>query len=72
MNKQIKSRIRPINTENKLMVARGKMGLGLGKMGEGEQEIQASSSGMNESQDERYSIGNILNGIVIASGDRHM
>ena len=40
-------------------------------MGEGEWEIQASSYGMNKSREERYSIGNIVNGIVIALyGDR--
>ena len=36
MNEQTKSRIRPINTENKLMVARGKRGGEMCKMGEGE------------------------------------
>ena len=36
MTEQIKSRTRPINTENKPMVARQKR---LGKMGEGEGEI---------------------------------
>ena len=33
----------------------------MGKMGEGEWEIQSSSYGL----DKRYSIGNIVNGIVI-------
>ena len=48
-NKQ-KSRIRPINTENKLMVARGKEAGGRGKIGDGEWEIQhASSYRMNKS-----------------------
>ena len=41
MNKQTKSRTRPINTENKLMVARGKMGPGIGKMGEEKWKIQS-------------------------------
>ena len=31
----MKSRVRPINTENNLMIARGE-GNGIGKMGEGE------------------------------------
>ena len=35
INEQIKSRKRPINTENKLMFARGKKVGGIGKMGEG-------------------------------------
>ena len=47
MNKQIKSRNRPINTENKLMVARRK---GMEGWLEGEWEIQASSNGMNKSK----------------------
>ena len=38
------------NTENQLMVGRGKGGGGMGKMGEGEWEVLASSYGMNESQ----------------------
>lgn len=36
----MKSRIRPVNTENKLMVGKGKRGGGLGKMGEGEWEYR--------------------------------
>ena len=32
-NEQTKIRIRPINTENKLLVARGEVGGGMGKMG---------------------------------------
>ena len=49
INEQIKSRKRPINTENKLMFARGKGGKWMGKMREGEWEIQASSYAMNKS-----------------------
>ena len=49
MNKQTKSRIRPIKAGNKLMVARGKGEMG--EIGEGEWEIQASSYGMNKSQE---------------------
>ena len=47
MKKQRKSRIIPINIEDKLMVARGVWQLG--KMGEGEWEKQDSSYGMNKS-----------------------
>ena len=43
--KQIESRRRPIKTENKLM-GDGRMG----KLSEGEWEIQTSSHGMNKSQ----------------------
>ena len=46
-----KSIIRPINTENRLMVARGERGGRIGKMGAGELETQASSYGMNKSQE---------------------
>ena len=47
MNKnQTKSRIRPINTENKLTITRGK-GRGESRKGEEEWGIQASSYGMN-------------------------
>ena len=46
MNKQTKSRIRPTNIENK---QRGRSG-GMGKMNEGEWDIQASSYGMDKSQ----------------------
>lgn len=50
-NEWTKSKIRPINTRNKLMVA-GEWERGaLGKMGEEEQEIQASTHGMNKSQE---------------------
>ena len=42
---QTKSRIRPINTENKLMVVRGVECWK--KTGEGEWELQTSSYGMN-------------------------
>ena len=35
-------------------------------MGEGEWEIQAFTYGMSKSQEKRYSIGNMVNGIVIA------
>ena len=48
MNKQTKSRIRPLNTENNLMVARGK---GMGKIDEGEREIVTSSYGKNKPQE---------------------
>ena len=51
MNKQTKSRTRPINTENKLMVARGDWGRYLGKIGRGEREILAFSYGVNKSQE---------------------
>lgn len=47
MNKPSRSRVRPINTENKLRVATGKRGGMMGKMEEGEWEIQASSYGIN-------------------------
>ena len=49
MNKQTKSRIRSINTEKKLMVARGKDAEELGKMSEGEWKIQISTYGINKS-----------------------
>ena len=52
MSKQIKERIRPINTENKLnklLVAREDGGEGLGKMGKVEREVQAFSYGINGS-----------------------
>ena len=39
------------------------------KTGEGEWEVQASSYGMNKSGDERYSIGNTVNGTVIVLYD---
>ena len=37
----------------------------MGKMGEGERETQAPSYGMRSHEDERDSLGNIVNGIVI-------
>ena len=40
MTKQTKSRIRPINTENKLMVAKGVGDGETGKMDEGEQRYR--------------------------------
>lgn len=48
MNKQAKSRIRPINKENKPMVAKEEGHGGKSKMGKGEQEIQSSSYGKNK------------------------
>ena len=50
-NKQSKRKIRPINTEDKLMVARGEGYGGMGKMGEGKWEIHASSYRMNKLQE---------------------
>ena len=47
MNKQTKSRIRTINTDNKLTVAREERGWKLGKISEEERETQASSFGMH-------------------------
>lgn len=38
----------------------------MGKLSEREGEIQASGEGMEESPDQRQSIGNIVNDIVIA------
>ena len=49
MNKQLQSRIRPMKTESKLMVARGKGGKGMGRMGEEEWEIEPFSCGMSKS-----------------------
>ena len=60
-----KRRNRPINTDDRLIVAR-KEGVGMGKISKEEWEVEASSDGKNKSQDERYSIGNIVNGIIIA------
>lgn len=66
----MKSRISPVNTENKLMNARGEEGGGMGKMGEGETEIQASSCGLSH-WDKRHSIRERVNDTVIALyGDR--
>ena len=66
-NKQ-KSRIRPINTENPLVVT-GREGGVLGRMGEGEWEIQASSYGKNKYK--RHSTRIIVTGTVTAlCGDR--
>lgn len=45
--KQTKSRISPVKTEKKLMFARGERGRGMGKMGDRDWEIQASSFEMN-------------------------
>ena len=43
----------------------------MGKMNKEEWEIQTSSYGMNKSQEWKYSIGDIVNGIAIAlNGDR--
>ena len=42
--------MRLVNIENKLMVARGEEQRGMGKMSEGEWEMQASSYGMNKPQ----------------------
>ena len=47
MNKQTKSRIRPVNTENKLMVV-WEGGGRMCKMGEGDTKRQASSYRMNK------------------------
>ena len=49
-NKQTKSRIRPVNTENTLMVVRGNGGKEMSKISEGERETQASSYEMYKSQ----------------------
>lgn len=40
-----------MNTENKLMAARGEGSQGAGEMGEGEWEVQASSYGTSKSQE---------------------
>ena len=67
----MKTRIRPITTENKLMVARGKQGgVVMGKTDEREWETQAFSYGINKSLNKRQSIGNIVNDIVALYGDR--
>ena len=66
MNRQTKSRIRTVNAENKLVVARGEAVGRLGKMCEGERELQASSYGISKSQKYNQSIRNTLNDIIIA------
>ena len=48
LNKQTRSRIGPINAENKQMVAGGEGDGEINNMGEGERERQASSYGMNK------------------------
>ena len=48
MNKQKKSRVRSINTEYRLVVARVEGGGGLSEICEGEWEIQASSYEMSK------------------------
>ena len=50
MNKQRKSRIRPMNTEDKLMAAREERRGGMDKRSEEEWEIQTYSYGMNKSR----------------------
>ena len=53
MNKQTKSRIRTLNTENKLMFARGKRGRRVDKIGEGDWEILTFSYEINKSQESK-------------------
>ena len=65
MNKQTRNRDRLINTENKLMVARGEGGGKLSKMGEREREIQTSSYVRINHKNKSHSIRNTLNGILI-------
>ena len=50
-SKATKDRNRPINAENKLIVARGVGNEEMDKMGRVEWEIQASSFGMNKTQE---------------------
>ena len=50
MNKQ---KIISINTENKLMIERGEEDGKMGKMGKGDQELQASNYGVNKSQNQK-------------------
>ena len=50
-SKQTKRIIRPIHTENKLVVARREGSRELGKMSEEESEVQVSSYGVNTSQE---------------------
>lgn len=49
MNKQTESRIIPVNTEDKLLVARGEEDEGMNKTGEGQWEMYAPSYRMNKS-----------------------
>lgn len=51
MNKQTKRRIRLENPENELMLARAENGGGIGKMGGGYWEIQASRYGGKKSRE---------------------
>ena len=60
MNKQTESKIRPLNTENKLMVPRGEGGGRLGKTGRGGWEIQASSYGIISHGKKMHSMGNTV------------
>ena len=70
MSKQ-KHRIRPINTENKLRVVRGKKVRELGKMGEGGWGTQASSNRMNKSWELKARQRNIVCGtVIVLYGDR--
>lgn len=57
-----------MNTESKLVVDRDEV-WGIGRMGEGEWEVQASSHKRNKSQEERYIIGNIISGTVKCCND---
>ena len=63
-NKQAKSRVRPINTENKLMVARREGNEGMGKMSEGEWNYRLPVMRLSRGN-KRHSTGNIVNDIVI-------
>ena len=51
MKKQIKSKVRPINTDNKLMVAKGEGSWTLNKVDVGEKKIKASSYRKTKSQE---------------------
>lgn len=69
MNKQTKSRIRPLNTENKQMLARGKGWEG-GTHRKGVWEIEVSSYGVSH-RNKRHSIRNMGSDTVITLyGDR--
>lgn len=70
ISKQTQRRIRPINTQNKLMVARGEVsGREMGKMGEREWEIQVPV--IEQISHKNKSIGNTVNGtIIVLYGDR--